>query len=289
MGDPSNHGMTVLVADDEPNLRALVVECVRGLGCKVIEARDGFDAWQLAQRQRPDVVVLDVMMPGMSGWEVCKLVKTEGKTSRGSAPKVLMLTGIGENLNEMTSPLFSADDWIDKPFALAELADKVGKLCRQASGAPSDTPSGPDLAKAAPRSSAARASKSATPAESATPKKYGRAHERSAAASTVELPTIANAPAAPTAKSQARKRRKQRRRLLKARARVQAVAKSSAKKAPRKKAPAKTGAARKPKKHKPRTKTAARRPPSKKSSNKRAPGATRRSRSKPARSPARGR
>jgi CheY-like chemotaxis protein len=150
--DDSN--LRVMVADDEPKLRALVIECVRSMGCEVVEARDGEEAWELAQREPLDVVVLDVMMPGMSGWEVCRRIKA------GSlGPKVLMLTGIGEHLNEMTSPLFAADAWIDKPFELDALRRKIAELgrarrdeqSREESGwveVPPPAPSGPSLVKA---------------------------------------------------------------------------------------------------------------------------------------------
>ena len=128
MGDTEVSVLQVMVADDEPKLRALVAGCARSIGASVVEAKDGDEAWQLAQSNALDVVVLDVMMPGMSGWEVCRRIKSAAKTSRGVAPKVLMLTGIGEHLNEMTSPLFAADDWIDKPFELEQLRAKIAEL-----------------------------------------------------------------------------------------------------------------------------------------------------------------
>jgi DNA-binding response OmpR family regulator len=120
--------LRVLVADDEPKLRALVARCVRLLGCEVIEARDGEEAWEAVQAAPVDLVVLDVMMPGMSGWEVCRRIKTGAPDGAARAPKVLMLTGIGTQLNEMTSPLFAADDWIDKPFGLDALTAKLTEL-----------------------------------------------------------------------------------------------------------------------------------------------------------------
>ncbi|MFP6686642.1 MAG: response regulator, partial [Polyangiaceae bacterium] len=133
-------GLTILVADDEPQLRALVIACVQRFNCRVMEAGDGDEAWELAQLAAPDVVVLDVMMPGMSGWEVCRRIKGHARTVRGCAPKVLMLTGIGEHLNEMTSPLFAADDWVNKPFQLDELTARILKLALESlaeGGAPS--------------------------------------------------------------------------------------------------------------------------------------------------------
>jgi DNA-binding response OmpR family regulator len=70
-------------------------------------------------------VVLDVMMPGMSGWEVCRAIREdESLVDTG----VIMLTGIGERLNEMTSPLYGADGFLDKPFELDDLADKVREV-----------------------------------------------------------------------------------------------------------------------------------------------------------------
>ena len=66
---------TVLVADDEPSTLALVAGHLRTKGYQVIEASDGDQAWELACDHLPDIVVLDVMMPGMSGWEVCRKIR----------------------------------------------------------------------------------------------------------------------------------------------------------------------------------------------------------------------
>ena len=110
MAEPELASLKVLIADDEPKLRALVSSCIMAIGASVIEARDGDEAWSVARQQSIDVVVLDVMMPGMSGWEVCRRIKAEARTARGGTPKVLMLTGIGEHLNEMTSPLFTTNN-----------------------------------------------------------------------------------------------------------------------------------------------------------------------------------
>ncbi len=155
MGDSDLSGLKVMVADDEPKLRALVASCARAIGSDVVEAKDGDEAWSLAQSQALDVVVLDVMMPGMSGWEVCRRIKSSARTARGLPPKVLMLTGIGEHLNEMTSPLFAADDWIDKPFDLEQLRNKIAELGAQSLAESAAAPSGPSLRKVHPDPSAA--------------------------------------------------------------------------------------------------------------------------------------
>lgn len=115
----------VLVADDEPQMRDIVAGHLRTLidpRVDVVEAGDGEQAWKLALEKLPDLVVLDVRMPEMSGWEVCKKIREEVALAHTG---VIMLTGIGERLNEITSPLYGADAYIDKPFEFAELDRKV--------------------------------------------------------------------------------------------------------------------------------------------------------------------
>ncbi len=122
----------VLVADDEPTMLELVTRHLRSIEPKleVIEASDGDEAWRLARERLPDLVVLDVMMPGMSGWEVCRKIRQDAALAHTG---VLMLTGIGESLNEATSPLFGADEFIDKPFDFERLDEKIkGVLARRA-------------------------------------------------------------------------------------------------------------------------------------------------------------
>lgn len=115
----------ILVADDDLEILALVARHLTALPAEVVEASDGEEALRLAQREKPDLVVLDVMMPGMSGWEVCRAIR-EDEALNGTG--VIMLTGIGERLNEMTSPLYGADGFLDKPFELDELSDKVQEV-----------------------------------------------------------------------------------------------------------------------------------------------------------------
>jgi DNA-binding response OmpR family regulator len=121
----------VLVADDEPTMLELVARHLRTIEhprMEVIEASDGSEAWRLARERLPDLVVLDVMMPGMSGWEVCRKIRQDAAFAHTG---VLMLTGIGLSLNETTSPLFGADDYIDKPFDFESLDEKVLAVLRQ--------------------------------------------------------------------------------------------------------------------------------------------------------------
>lgn len=112
----------ILVADDDLEVLSLVTRHVRGLAGEVLEASDGEEALRVARREKPDLIILDVMMPGMSGWEVCRAIREDEKLGNTG---VIMLTGIGERLNEMTSPLYGADDFLDKPFDLDDLETKI--------------------------------------------------------------------------------------------------------------------------------------------------------------------
>src|SRR5262245_59866343 len=104
MSQASTKLLTVLVAEDEPPMLSLVARHMKTLGFeRVLEASDGRTAWNLAEANHPDLIVLDVMMPEMSGWEVAKEVKAAAGSALANTP-VLMLTGIGERMNEMTSP-----------------------------------------------------------------------------------------------------------------------------------------------------------------------------------------
>ncbi len=181
----------VLVADDEAALRELVSECVSQLGYAVVTASDGSEAWQRAKSERPDLLVLDVMMPGMSGWEVCKLVKAQP-----NAPYVLMLTGIGERLNDMTAPLYGADAWVDKPFDIHELAERVRALANAAKKRRSEPPatsSGPTLYKAVQRAPGSEP-KAAGSAKSGKPK-AGKPKAKAAAKPAVKAPAAGPAKA----------------------------------------------------------------------------------------------
>ena len=113
------NGKTVLVADDDVEILGLVTRHLRGYeGVNLFEASDGEEALKAARREKPDLVVLDVMMPGMTGWEVCRAIREDDSLSE---TKVIMLTGIGERLNEMTSPLYGANGYLDKPFEFEDL------------------------------------------------------------------------------------------------------------------------------------------------------------------------
>lgn len=116
---------TVLVADDDLQILTAVREFLSQQGYRVVEASDGYEALKLAGERRPALVLLDVMMPGLSGWEVCRSIRDNADLA---ATRIVMLTGIGERLNAMTSPLYGADAFLDKPFELEQLGQTIAQL-----------------------------------------------------------------------------------------------------------------------------------------------------------------
>ena len=116
---------TVLVVDDDPEIVTMVSMRLTKRGYNVVTANDGNEALEAARRERPALIVLDVMMPGKNGWEVVRALKQDPVTEK---VKIVMLTAIGEQVNAMTSSLYGADAFIDKPFDFAVLEKTVAKL-----------------------------------------------------------------------------------------------------------------------------------------------------------------
>ena len=112
----------ILLADDDMEMRTMLRAHFSRMDCDLLESMDGADTLEQIISHRPNLVVLDVMMPELTGWEICKYVK-QRDTYRDTG--VIMLTGIGPTNNELTSPLFGADDYLDKPFQFDELQKKV--------------------------------------------------------------------------------------------------------------------------------------------------------------------
>jgi DNA-binding response OmpR family regulator len=201
----------VLVADDEPSMLELVARHLKTMHdpkLEVIEASDGETAWRLAREHLPDLVVLDVMMPGMSGWEVCRKIREDVALAHTG---VVMLTGIGENLNQMTSPLYGADAYIDKPFEFEELDEKV-KTALESRAAQREGISRPLMNGVG---GAAKAAKAKGTVKKASPKKKKAAPKAKAKPAKKAVKAKAKAPAAkrgakkkaPAKKKGAKKRR----------------------------------------------------------------------------------
>jgi DNA-binding response OmpR family regulator len=116
---------SILVVDDDPEIVAMLTTRLGHRGYKVSTASDGHRALELARSERPDIMLLDVMMPGKSGWEVARALKQDPATQ---AIKIVMVTAIGEQVNEITSPLYGADAHIDKPFEFERLERVIRSL-----------------------------------------------------------------------------------------------------------------------------------------------------------------
>ena len=117
--------LKLLVAEDDLEIADMLRTTLGGHGYPVHLVHDGQEALATAVADPPDVIILDVMMPEMNGWEVCKALRARPEfTDVG----ILMLTAIGPNLNEMTAPLYGADDHLDKPFMIEELLERVDAL-----------------------------------------------------------------------------------------------------------------------------------------------------------------
>ena len=120
---------TVLVIDDEPELGRLIDYNLTKAGYLVLTARDGESGLAAARKHAPDLVVLDVMMPGLDGWEVCKRLRQEPSTA---ALPILMLTAKAEESDRVLGLELGADDYLTKPFSVRELAARVKALLRRA-------------------------------------------------------------------------------------------------------------------------------------------------------------
>jgi DNA-binding response OmpR family regulator len=115
----------ILIVDDDPHIRELVSYCLRKAGFEVIEAVDGRDALARLEARKVDCAVIDIMMPRMDGWELCR----EMKESFGFP--VLMLTAKGETAQKVKGLNLGADDYLSKPFDTEELLARVRALLRR--------------------------------------------------------------------------------------------------------------------------------------------------------------
>ncbi|HLF94460.1 MAG TPA: response regulator transcription factor [Planctomycetota bacterium] len=124
---------TVLIIDDEPELLKLLDYNLTKSGYLAISAKDGPGGLEMARKHAPDLVILDVMMPGMDGWEVCKKLRQDPATA--SIP-LIMLTAKAEEADRVLGLELGADDYLTKPFGVRELLARVKALLRRAEAKP---------------------------------------------------------------------------------------------------------------------------------------------------------
>jgi DNA-binding response OmpR family regulator len=116
----------VLVVDDEPIVRDVVVRYLQREGYETLEAADGLQAQQLVQEHEPSLVVLDLMLPGIDGLQLCQWIR-----ARSDLP-VIMLTARTEEADRIVGLEIGADDYVTKPFSPRELAARVRTVLRRA-------------------------------------------------------------------------------------------------------------------------------------------------------------
>jgi DNA-binding response OmpR family regulator len=115
----------VLIADDEPNILISLEFLMKREGHEVVLARDGIEALAAIRREKPALVLLDVMMPGKSGFEVCQAVRADEALA---GVKILMLTAKGRDTDVAQGLGVGADGYMTKPFSTKELAARVREM-----------------------------------------------------------------------------------------------------------------------------------------------------------------
>jgi DNA-binding response OmpR family regulator len=127
---------TILVIDDEPELVKLLDYNLTKAGYLVLTAKDGENGLATARKHSPDAIILDVMMPGLDGWEVCKRLRQDPSTS---ALPVIMLTAKADEGDRVLGLELGADDYVTKPFGVRELLARVKALLRRSEVASTST------------------------------------------------------------------------------------------------------------------------------------------------------
>ena len=125
--NPPSRAATILVAEDQTDIRDLLVLNLRGAGYDVSAVGDGVAALASQNEQASDLLILDLMMPGLDGLEVCKSLRARGRNT-----PILMLTAKSTELDRVLGLELGADDYLTKPFSLAELLARVKALLRRA-------------------------------------------------------------------------------------------------------------------------------------------------------------
>lgn len=118
----------ILVVDDDPKITRLARDYLEKYGMRVLTAGDGPSALAMTRREKPDLLVLDLLLPNMDGWEVCRLVRRE------SDVPIIMLTARAEESDQVAGLELGADEYVIKPFSPAALVARVRALLRRSQG-----------------------------------------------------------------------------------------------------------------------------------------------------------
>jgi two-component system alkaline phosphatase synthesis response regulator PhoP len=118
---------TILVVDDEPAIVDVLTYNLEKAHYRVLVARDGLEALEQTRRQKPDLIILDLMLPGMDGLEVCRAIRHEGELP------IIMLTARDEEIDRVVGLELGADDYVVKPFSVRELMARIKTVLRRTS------------------------------------------------------------------------------------------------------------------------------------------------------------
>lgn len=118
----------ILVVDDEEHIVELIKFNLEKEGCNVTTANNGTDALKIAKEKQPDLILLDLMLPGIDGLEVCRRVRKDGEISE---IPIIMITAKGEEIDKILGLELGADDYITKPFSVRELVARVKAILRR--------------------------------------------------------------------------------------------------------------------------------------------------------------
>lgn|SRR3989338_5564651 len=121
----------ILIVDDEADILTLLEYNLDKAGFEVVSAQDGPEAIELTKKKRPDLIILDIMLPSMEGTEVCKIIKKDEATSH---IPVIMLTAKGEEVDRIVGFELGAEDYITKPFSPRELILRVKAVLKRLHG-----------------------------------------------------------------------------------------------------------------------------------------------------------
>ncbi len=125
MTEIRGHGRKVLVVDDEESVRELIELYLKKEGFEVIHAREGKEALRLNGEHHPDLIILDLMLPGLDGWEVCRQIRSTSKVP------IIMLTARSEEVDRIVGLELGADDYVVKPFSPRELVARAKAILRR--------------------------------------------------------------------------------------------------------------------------------------------------------------
>ena len=125
---------TILVVEDDTHIRAGLVDALESEGYNVLSAADGKQGLAQARQQKLDLILLDIMMPGLSGYDVCREIRR-----RDRATPIIMLTAKGEEVDKVVGLELGADDYVTKPFGVRELLARVAAVLRRSRTVP-ETP-----------------------------------------------------------------------------------------------------------------------------------------------------